>query len=200
MITASVTPPRRAIVARVRSSRRVVMRALGCGWECSLTATGRRTRGAAPGSVQKPRRQVSVDRCLLLPEQLVQLGLRLLVVLLRDDGELLRVRQDLPGLQEGGARQGSEARLLRPLLVEEGDLSARLERVDLLRRDVPADAERLARPTGVLDRTSRVARADVDVLDHVDVLAVAGEERLVGVVGLRRVVGDAERARFGREE
>ena len=72
-------------------------------------------------------------------QHLVELRARLGGVRLGDREELLGVRADDAVLQEVGAREGAEAGLLGPLLVERDDLDAGVDAVELAVRDVPAE-------------------------------------------------------------
>src|SRR5581483_5729322 len=103
-----------------------------------------------------------------------------------------RVREDRAVLDELGTGDRAERGLLRPVLVEERDLRPVLQRLDLVRDHVPAEAERLAGAAEVLDRLGGEAGADVDVLHYLDALPGAREERLERVVRLARVVRRVE--------
>ena len=141
-------------------------------------ASGPRRRPAARHVAAALERRATVDQP---PASASALGACVEVVL-RDHGQLLRVRADVLFFKKSAHARAPKPACSGHFWSKRAICRSVLDGVDLLRRDVPADGEGLAPLPGLLDRAGRVAGADVDVLDHVDVLAGAGQERLVGVV------------------
>ena len=154
---------------------------------------GRRKPGPARG---RPRHCI---RAATAAEDLVEFHPRRGDLVGHDRQQRLGVGQDHAVLEELGAGRPAEGRLVRPALVEGGDLEALLDAVELALRHVPADGEDLAGLVQALDRAVGVLGADVDVLDELD-LGIGREERPVGVIGLARIVADVEAVLLGGDE
>ena len=116
-----------------------------------------------------------------------------------DRHQRLCVRQDDAVFQELRTGRATERRLVRPALVERGDLRAFLDAVELAFGDVPANRENLAALVQALDRPVGVLGADVDVLDELHV-RVGGNEGTVGVVGRAGFVADVQPVLLGSDE
>ena len=93
----------------------------------------------------------------------------------------------------GGA---AESGLIGPLLIQQRDLNAGLDPIKLHRCRVPPDGEDLADPMELGDRPIRVGRADIDILDELNV-RMPKQESLVDVEDLAFVERRVERIFFG---
>src|SRR6185437_3858705 len=142
-------------------------------------------------SKEKPRgqavRALEARAPLLLTHGAIELLARLLDTGLQNGLECLRVGQDHAILQKLGAGYRAEGRLIRPALIEFGDLRSLFDRLQLAFRRVPADREDLAVQPQALDGAVGMLGADVHILDELDVW-VGGEEGAVDVISLAGLI------------